>query len=80
MKLIGARLRIFECFLGQFVSFRVFFADRQQTNAGAANAEDRMRVNVAHDRELFEVERLAVDIGADIEKNRRLSFLRRQNC
>src|SRR6187549_3439263 len=36
-------LQILERFLGQLVSFRVLFADGQQSDARTANAEDRVR-------------------------------------
>src|SRR6185312_10393113 len=42
---------------------------------GLAHAEDAARVNLSHDRELLEMLRFAVDIGAYIEQDR--SFSRR---
>ena len=74
MKLIGARFRDLNDFLRQFVSLRVFFADGQQADARPANSEDRARIDVAHDGELLQVQRLAIDVGADIEKNAGLPF------
>ena len=52
----------------------------KQPDARPANSENRARVNVAHDRELFQVMRLAVNVGADVEENCGFAFLRGQNC
>src|SRR5436190_12675668 len=71
----GSKPQGFECFLRQLVPFRVFFTDGEQTDARSPNAEDRAGVNIAHYGELFEMHRLAIHVGTNIEQNGGLTFL-----
>ena len=56
-------------FAGKFVALGFFFADGKQADARAAGAEHAAKIGFAHDRELLEVVRLAIDVGADVEQN-----------
>ena len=47
-------------------------------DARPADSENRAGVDVAHDRELLQVMRLAIHIGADVQQDGGLSFLRRE--
>ena len=55
----------------QLVAFRLFLADRQQPDARRLDAERHARVDAAHDRELQQMLRPALDAGADVEQHRR---------
>ena len=55
---------------GEGVALGVFFADGEQADAGAVDAEDVAGVHVAHDGELDEVVGVGVDVGAYVEEER----------
>ena len=58
-----------ERLLRQLVALALFLADREQADARRVDAEDHLRVEVAHDRELAEVGGLGVDVRADVEQD-----------
>ena len=55
---------------GLGVAFGVFFADREQADAGLGDAKEVAGVDVAHEGELDEVFGVGVDVGADVEEKR----------
>ena len=54
----------------QLVALGLFFADGEQADAGLLDAECDARVDAAHDGELKQVLRPALDVGAGIEQHR----------
>src|SRR5579872_543854 len=53
----------------EFIALDFFLADGQQADARAAVAECRPVIDFAHDRELHQMLRLGIDVGADIEQH-----------
>ena len=58
-----------ERFLRQLVALAFFLADGEQADARRFDAEEHLRVEVAHDGELAEVGGLGVDVRADVEQD-----------
>src|SRR5262249_2995367 len=56
-----------EHFFRQLVALALFFADGEQADAGLRLLEDATVIDVAHDGELGEIGRFAVDVGADVD-------------
>ena len=70
MKLRPVSLRTRNVSFVSSLPFPFFLADREQSDARRLDAEEHLRVEVAHDRELAEVVRLGVDVRADVEQQR----------
>ena len=69
MKFRSSCLQSFEGFAGQFVAFGFFRADAENADARLLVAENFARVDAAHDGEMRQVERFAIDVGAGIEQD-----------
>jgi hypothetical protein len=61
------------CLPRQVVALALLLADRQEANPRGCAADRDARVRSAHDRELHEVLRTALDGGAGVEQDRRLT-------
>ena len=62
-----AELEGFEC---EFVALGILRADAQDADARVFPSEHFARIDIAHDGELREVERLAFDIGAGVQQDK----------
>ena len=62
------------------IALVLLFADREQTDARPFDAQHQARVDLAHQRELLEHLRFAVDIGAHVDHHHRSAFLRREHA
>ncbi len=70
----GQSLEQRQSFAGEVVALGFFFADGEQADARLVNLEHAAGVHFAHDGELLEVVRLAIDVGAYVEKHTRIAF------
>src|SRR5215472_7732022 len=62
-----------ESLAGKIVSFNLFFADREQAHAGFLYAKDGTAVDLAHHRELRQIMRLGVHVGAHVNHDGRFA-------
>ena len=69
-----------EHFLGQIVALDILPANGKQSDPGTFHAERQLRINLAHNGELRQIERCAVRIGADVNKNIFPADRRHQTC
>ena len=69
IKFSGNCLSSWKGFARQLIAFAFLFSDGEQPHARTPRAEHAAEINFAHDRELFQVLRLAIDIGADVEQD-----------
>ncbi len=72
-------LQSFKDFLRELVPFGVFFSDGQQTDSRTTNTEDDARIYISHDRELLQVQRLAINVCTHVEQDRGFTLLCGQN-
>ena len=67
--MIGALLQELRGLLDHVVALDVFLADVEKTDGRALDALDRRGERAAHHRELDELRRRAVDVGAKVERS-----------
>ncbi len=69
MKLMGSALSSGKASRVSSLPLVLFFADGEQADARLGDLEHAAGVHLAHDGELLEILRLAVDVGAHVEQH-----------